>query len=163
MKLFFNTSINLIKHLSLTLLFLLVLTHLNAQSPNPKYDKNLADSLGADDYGMKMYVLVILKTGTNKIDDKQKSDSLFAGHMKNIDHLAEIGKLIVAGPMSKNDKEYRGIFILNVKTIEDAKILLDLDPAIKAKLLDAELYRWYGSAALPLYLKSHDVVKKKDF
>jgi len=30
------------------------------------YNKALADSLGADEYGMKMYTLVILKTGENK-------------------------------------------------------------------------------------------------
>ncbi|MBN2395104.1 MAG: hypothetical protein JXC36_01425, partial [Candidatus Atribacteria bacterium] len=31
---------------------------------NPNYDKSLADKLGGDDYGMKSYFLVILKTGT---------------------------------------------------------------------------------------------------
>jgi len=49
-----------------------------------KYNKQLADSLGADDYGMKIYVLVILKTGKAKIEDKQKADSLFLGHLQNI-------------------------------------------------------------------------------
>jgi uncharacterized protein len=155
----FNTA----KSVFLTALILLMLSNINAQSNNPKYNKQLADSLGADNYGMKMYVLVILKTGSNKVEDKAKTDSLFAGHMKNIDHLASIGKLVVAGPMAKNDKEYRGIFILNVKTIEEANTLLEMDPAIKAKVLDVELFRWYGSAALPLYLPSHDVVKKQDF
>ncbi len=76
---------------------------------NPKYDKTLADSLGADEYGMKMYVLVLLKTGTAKINDKKITDSLFAGHMKNIQRLAGEGKLSVAGPLQKNDKNYRGI------------------------------------------------------
>jgi hypothetical protein len=50
-----------------------------SQSDNPKYDKALADSLGADDYGMKMYVLVILKTGPVQVTDKAKRDSLFMG------------------------------------------------------------------------------------
>ena len=48
-----------------------------AQKDNPKYEKGLADSLGGDEYGMKPYVLVILKTGTNKIDKKETVDSLF--------------------------------------------------------------------------------------
>ena len=134
-----------------------------SQNNNPKYDKALADSLGADDYGMKMYVLVILKTGSNKIESKEKTDSLFSGHMQNINHLAGIGKLVVAGPLQKNEKEYRGIFILDVKTIEEAKLLLDTDPAIKAQLLDTELFHWYGSAALPVYLKVHDKVEKSKF
>lgn len=132
---------------------------LRAQS---KYDKALADSLGADDYGMKKYVLVILKTGTATVD-KKTSDSLFAGHMKNMGRMADIGKLTVAGPLQKNDHNYRGIFILNVATIEEAKALLETDPAVKARVLDADLYGWYGSAALPLYLPAVPKVQKKSF
>jgi len=132
-----------------------------AQADNPQYDKALADSLGGDEYGMKPYVLVILKTGPNKVEKKETLDSLFRGHMNNINRLAENGKLVVAGPLKKNDKTYRGIFILNAKTIEEATALLNTDPAVKSKLLDAELYQWYGSAALPLYLKYHDKIEKQ--
>jgi uncharacterized protein YciI len=132
-----------------------------AQSDNPKYDKALAESLGGDDYGMKPYVLVMLKTGSNTTTDKKVIDSLFASHMANIQRLADEEKLVVAGPLKKNDRSYRGIFIFNVKTIEDANALLVTDPAIKAKLLDAELYQWYGSAALPVYLQTHEKIEKK--
>lgn len=124
------------------------------------YNKALADSLGADEYGMKMYTLVILKTGENKTTDKAKIDSAFKGHMANIGKLAANGKLIVAGPMGKNDKNYRGIFIFNVKTVAEAQELLKSDPAIQAKLLDAEIYPWYGSAALPVYLETHKKIEK---
>lgn len=144
-------------------LFSLVCFNLYAfsQSENPKYNKALADSLGADDYGMKPYILVILKTGSNMVENKETRDSLFRGHMANINRLASTGKLVVAGPLKKNDKSYRGIFILNVKTIEEANELLVSDPAVKEKLLDAELYQWYGSAALPAYLQVHDKIEKK--
>ena len=143
--------------------FLFLSITLIAQADNPVYDKALADSLGGDDYGMKSYVLVILKAGANTTESKEKTDSLFRGHLMNIGRLAKEGKLIVAGPLGKNDKTYEGIFILNVKTTEEANNLLTTDPAIKAKLLDTELYRWYGSAALPLYLKYHEKVEKKKF
>lgn len=149
---------------SLIILLLLACTAgVRAQSINPHYDKALADSMGADPYGMKMYVLVILKTGTDTTAGKPRTDSLFAGHMQNIGRLAAEGKLVVAGPMGKNDKSYRGIFILNVKTTAEAAALLDTDPAIRERLLAAELFPWYGSAALPLYLPYHDKVKKTDF
>jgi hypothetical protein len=134
-----------------------------AQAENPKYNKALADSLGANDYGMKPYVLVILKTGSNKTENKETTDSLFNGHMASIVRLVNAGKLIVSGPLANNDSSYRGIFILNVKTIPEAKELLTGDPAIKAKILDPELFVWYGSAALPLYLKSHELIEKKKF
>jgi uncharacterized protein YciI len=160
---FLIITANRIQKVFATAIFFLMMIHANAQSNNSKYDKHLADSLGADSYGMKMYVLAILKTGSNRTEEKQRADSLFIGHMQNIGRLAKIGKLVAAGPLKRNEKEYEGIFILNVKTIEEANALLETDPAIKAKMLDAELYQWYGSAALPLYLQYHDNVKKKDF
>lgn len=131
------------------------------QVENSKYDKLLADSLGGDDYGMKSYIFVILKTGPNKIEDKNILDSLFKGHMDNIGRLAATGKLIVAGPLGKNDKTYRGIFILNVTTPEEANALLETDPVIKEKVLEAEVFKWYGSAALPTYLPYHEKIEKK--
>jgi uncharacterized protein YciI len=144
----------------LTSLIFLLAVGTYAQESNASYDKTLADSLGSDEYGMKRYVLVILKTGTAQAD-QSTTDSLFRGHMQNIGRLASAGKLVVAGPMRKNERDYRGIFILNTASIEEAKSLLDTDPAIKAKLLDAELYGWYGSAALPMYLPFHKKLEKK--
>lgn len=128
---------------------------------NPNYDKGLAQKLGADDYGMKAYILVILKTGANQTSDKQLISERFKGHMENINRLVDEGKLIVAGPMGKNDKTYRGIFILkDIATLAEAKEILQTDPAIKAGLLDMELYNWYGSAALPEYLPFSEKIWK---
>ena len=42
-----------------------------AQSTNPNYDAELAKTLGADDYGMKQYILVMLKTGSNTTSTKE--------------------------------------------------------------------------------------------
>jgi len=152
------------KLLLLTFLITFIISA-NAQEKKPKaaYDEVLAKKLGADNYGMKMYVLVMLKSGTNTTETKAKTDSLFAGHMTNMGKMVEMQKLVVAGPMGKNDKNYRGIFILNTKSIEEAKQLLESDPAIKAKLLEPELYNWYGSAALAEYLPFHDKIQKSSY
>ncbi|HEY1025051.1 MAG TPA: YciI family protein [Sphingobacteriaceae bacterium] len=143
--------------------FLLLCCAVNAQTTNPNYDEALARSLGADDYGMKSYIFVILKTGPNQIADKEKVNDLFKGHLDNINKLANEGKLVVAGPFGKNDRSYRGLFILNAKSFEEANELLKTDPAVKEKLLDVELYNWYGSAALSEYLKAHKKIEKKSF
>lgn len=128
---------------------------------NPNYDTELAGKLGGDDYGMKSYFLVILKIGTNTTSDKELIAESFRGHMDNINRLVEEGKLIVAGPLGKNENNYRGIFILdNIKSIEEAKELLKTDLAIKNKLLDYEIFNWYGSAALPEYLPYSDKIWK---
>ncbi len=125
-----------------------------SQTLNPDYDSTLAKKFGADDYGMKSYVFAILKTGTNTTTDKAFIDSCFSGHMANIVRLVNEGKLIVAGPLGKNDNAYRGIFIFNVVSIEEAEELVQTDPAINSGLLDADLYNWYGSAALSQYLEA---------
>ena len=145
----------------LFIVFVLFTISMSAQTDNPKFDKALAEKLGADEYGMKQYVFVILKTGPNKVEDKVKLNTLFKGHMENIGRLAEEGKLTVAGPFMKNDKNYRGIFIFNVKTIAEAETLLQTDPAIKEKVLEAEMFEWYGSAALGEYLEVHEKIEQK--
>lgn len=130
-------------------------------SGNPNYDEGLAKRLGADDYGMKSYWLVMLKTGPNTTADKALIADSFRGHMENMDRLVKEGKLIVAGPLGKNDRAYRGIFILSEPgTAEDMEQLLQTDPAVRAGLLEAEIYPWYGSAALPEYLPAADKIWK---
>jgi len=147
MKLFFTTT-------------LIILFNLYGKSQQA-YDSTLAKKLGADEYGMKSYILVILKTGPNTTTNKTFIDSCFGGHMSNMQTMVKQGKLIVAGPLGKNDKSYRGIFILNAKKVEEAKDLLQTDPAVKNKLLEAELYNWYGSAALTEYLQYAEKIQKK--
>jgi len=140
------------KYLLVSALFLISL-HADSQQVNSGYDSLLARKLGADEYGMKNYVFVILKTGPTITEPGVKRDSLFKGHMANINKLAAEGKLLVAGPFGENQLSYRGIFILNVRTIEEARVLLENDPTIKEKIFDTELIPWYGSAALGEYLE----------
>ncbi|MBV6429357.1 MAG: hypothetical protein KIPDCIKN_03908 [Haliscomenobacter sp.] len=130
------------------------------QTTNPQLDTSLAKKLGADDYGMKMYVFVVLKTGDNKTTVKPFVDSCFAGHLANIERLAETKQLVIAGPFGDNNDDFRGLFILDVPSIAEAGKLLETDPAIKAKLLRAELYPWYGSAAISEYLNVHNKIWK---
>ena len=154
---------NTMKKLILILSIVIFCLGLEAQTGEQIFDSTLAKSLGADEYGMKAYVFVLLIPGTNKLDPGPVRDSIFRGHLKNIGRLAESGKLVIAGPLGDNEKSYRGIFILNTKTIGEAKELLQTDPAIKAKVLDAELYEWYGSAAISEYLKIQRKITRKQF
>ena len=129
---------------------------------NPNYDQQLAEKLGADDYGMKSYFLVILKTGSNTTADKALSTASFKSHFENMEKMVKSGHLIVAGPMGATNKnDYRGIFIVNAATANEVETLLQDDGAVKNKLLEPEIYKWYGSAALPEYLKASDKIWKK--
>ena len=132
-----------------------------AQETNPEFDEKLAKSLNADDYGMKTYVFCILKTGSNTTATKEEKAKLFEGHMANINKLAAEGKLVIAGPFMKNDRNYRGVFVFNVSTIEEANALVETDPAVKAKIFEAEMTVWYCSAALQQVNELHNKVAKK--
>lgn len=128
---------------------------------NPNYNSALAQKFDADEYGMKHYYLVILKTGSLVSNDKEWVSKIFALHLENIVRLVENKQLIVAGPIEKNEKNYRGIFIFDqVKNTEELEHLLKTDPAIAQNLLDYEIYNWYGSAALPDYLEASELIWK---
>ncbi len=144
-------------------LSLLVAVYGTIQAQNtetPVYDSVLARSLGADDYGMKSYLLVILKTGTYETTDQVERDSLFKGHFSNMDRLAEEGKLVLAGPFGKNDKQFRGLFLLNTTSEEEAMDWLNNDPTIKSGLFVVDLIPWYGSAAISTHLDIHKKIQR---
>lgn len=127
------------------------------------YDAKLANKYQADDYGMKKYVIAFLKRGTDaeKYSQEERSE-IQKGHMENIGQLVEDKKLILAGPFF-GDGELRGIFVFDVKTLEEAKALTEKDPAIKAGVLKMELLEWYGSAGLMALPEIHEKIQKKSF
>ncbi|MCL1114781.1 YciI family protein [Shewanella basaltis] len=126
---------------------------------NPLFDQARATKNGADEYGMKRYVMAFLKRGPNRDRPKAEADELQRLHMANIGRLAEEGKLVLAGPFL-GDGDLRGIYIFDVETLEQAKQLTATDPAIKAGSLIMELVPWYGSAALMEVNGIHNTLAK---
>jgi uncharacterized protein YciI len=144
--------------LAALLLTLAALSAVAAENTAPKaaFDADLAKRLGADQRGMKNYILCILKTGPKDAEVTGKDrDDIFAGHFANIARLAAEGKLAVAGPFGKNDKSWRGLYIFNVATMEEAEKLVVLDPAVKAGVFVSEMVPWYGSAAIMVVAETH--------
>ena len=89
-------------------------------------------------------------------------DEMFKGHMANIKRLASEGKLALAGPLDGKDG-WRGLFVVAVKTIDEAKKLVETDPVIKEGEMVAEYHTYYGSAALMQVNETHRKVQKKSF
>jgi uncharacterized protein YciI len=147
-----------------TFILLIVIFHYRtfAQTTNKVYDSVLAKKLHADQYGMKMYVLVMLKPGTAKPANDSQRDSVFRGHMANIKRLAQEGKLILAGPFGANSP-YEGMFIFNTDSIEEAKSWTSTDPAVKGKYFEPEYLSWYGSAAVQEIPDIHLKIQKTSF
>ena len=125
------------------------------------YDAALADSVGADEYGMRGYVLVVLKTGPTPMPKGEKRDAMFKGHFANMERLAAEGKLAYAGPLDGVDG-WRGLFILSVDDIEEAKRLVATDPVVINGEMVAEYHKHYGSAALMRVNDLHRKIAKRD-
>jgi uncharacterized protein YciI len=172
------------KKYALLLLSFLFVSVMSLCQTKSVYDSLLAKQLGADDYGMKTYVMAFLKKGPLEIKDSAARMQLILGHLKNMQRLAKEGKLVVAGPFihmpkmesalmpkAKNNSAddnidgsaLEGIFIFNVPTLDEAQLLTATDPAVKAGLFIVELHQWYGSAALMKINEIHRQVQKKNF
>lgn len=127
-----------------------------------EFDSILARQLGADNIGMRHYVMAFLKAGPNRSQDSVTAVQLQRAHMDNIRRMAEEGKLVLAGPF-EDKGELRGIYVFNVSTMEEARALTESDPAVQAGRLVMELHPWYGSAALMQVNEIHNRIARIKF
>lgn len=130
--------------------------------PPADYDADLAGKLGADAYGMRKYVLVILKSSATPVPEGDARKAMFAGHFANMKRLAEEGKLVLAGPLDGVDG-WRGLFVYAVEDIEEAKQLTATDPVISEGEMVAEYHNWYGSAGVMMISEIHARLAKSAF
>lgn len=111
------------------------------------YDAAKAKELGADQYGMRTYVMALLRPGTAAITDSVQLTEIQRGHLDHIQKMAENGMLALAGPFY-TAQPYSGLFIFNTDSLEEAEAWVAKDPAVISGRLEADLHLWYGSAAL---------------
>lgn len=90
---------------------------------------------------LKAYYLVLLKKGPNRNQDSLTAARIQKEHLDNINRLAAIGKLNVAGPFL-DDGDYRGVFIFDSGNEQEVRSLVESDPAVKAGRLTYELHPW---------------------
>lgn len=126
----------------------------------PQFDAQLAQQAGADDLGMRSYVLVILKTGPSPVPEGPERDEMFKGHFANINRLANEGVLVLAGPLDGVDG-WRGLFVFATDDIETARKHVETDPVIQKGEMIAEYHAYYGSAALMLINDLHKKITKR--
>jgi uncharacterized protein YciI len=148
--------------LATCLLLCTAITSGAAEQSKPVFDQALATRLGADERGMRQYVFVLLKTGPKPVPKGPERDALFKGHFANMERLATEGKLVMAGPFDGVDG-WRGMFILAVKDIEEAKQLAATDPVLASGEMVAEYHVHYGSAALMQINETHKTLQKIGF
>jgi uncharacterized protein len=123
------------------------------------YDSVLAARLGADEYGMRSYVMAFLKAGPRRNQDSITAARIQEEHLRNIVRLGKEGTLVLAGPFLDKG-EVRGIYLFNVKTLEEARVLTESDPTVRAGRLTMELHPWYGPASLVQVTEMNESVAK---
>lgn len=127
--------------------------------PAVTYDPALAARTGANDMGMRSYVLVILKSSDTPVPKGPERDAMFRGHFANMGRLSKEGVLVLAGPLDGVDG-WRGLFVLAVDDIETAKRHVATDPVIEQGEMVAEYHKYFGSAALMLIPELHEKITK---
>lgn len=146
--------------LLLCVYFFANILHATEENTNEQYDAALAKKLGADEYGMKQYVMVTLLSADDSHLSAQEREKAFAGHFENMAKLAKAGHLVLAGPFV-DAKPKRGLFVFNTDDIEQARQWANSDPAVAAGIFTFELDKIYNSAALMLINDNHNTLAKK--
>ena len=122
------------------------------------FNAALAEELGADQFGMRKYVIAYLKAGPNRNQDEETVTSMQKAHLENIQRMADEGQLVLAGPFL-DDGDVKGIYIFDVESVEEAEALTQTDPMIESGRLVMELHPWYGSAALKKVNELHNSIQ----
>lgn len=93
-------------------------------------------------FELDQYQFALLKRGPNWTAERTPAiEKLQAGHMANINRMAQLGKLMAAGPMLDNG-DWAGIFVFKAASMDEAKALAAEDPAVKAGRLTLEFFTW---------------------
>jgi uncharacterized protein YciI len=93
---------------------------------------------------MEVVYFGFLKRGPNRNEGDDKNpeiQELQKAHIANIVRLADMKKMVTAGPFG-DDGELRGIFVFRVASLKEAQDLAATDPMIKIDRLRIDLHPW---------------------
>lgn len=99
---------------------------------------------------LDLVYLAFLKRGPNRKEgDSQTPEiqELQKAHLANINRLAELKKIIAAGPFG-DDGALRGMFVFRVVSLQEAQDLCASDPMVKIGRLAVELHPWHVPAGV---------------
>ncbi len=132
----------------LAIAFPLILIFASASMAQPKEENKLVQ-----------FHMAILKKGPQWDATKEADRMLILKqHLANVIELLNSGKAVIAGPLG-SENDLAGIFVLRAATAEEAKGMVDADPAVKAGLMVGEMHPWWSEdifkkAVMPLKMQT---------
>ena len=114
-------------------------------TPAPSAAPGKPSDSGPGGYEMTTYYVGFLYRGPKWTPEQTpETRKLQEAHMANILKMGAEGKLVIAGPFTDNG-ELRGLYVFRVASAEEAKTLVESDPAVQAGRLRFELHPWYAA------------------
>lgn len=123
----------------ISMLLLVITSVASAQDP-----REFSYTEGDTTYTMKRYVFMLLNSGETKSKTEEEAAKYQELHLAHLSKMADVGKLIVAGPF-EGGNTHRGLLIFDVETVEEAMQLEGEDPMVKTDRLRMEAFYWWGA------------------
>ena len=114
--------------------------HLVAEM-HPWWAEDVMKKTATPDKSMRAYLGFLFRGDKWTPEKTPATEALQKAHLANIVRLAELKKLVVAGPFG-DDTPLRGIFVFRVASIDEARELAATDPAVQAGRLKIEMHPW---------------------
>jgi uncharacterized protein YciI len=101
---------------------------------------------------MVTFYLCLLVTPANPSKPPADMAQLQLDHLANLRRIMEGGKGVIAGPVDGGGR-LRGILVLRVNSVEEARAMVDTDPAVKTGQLAVEIHPWFAADGImkPLF------------
>jgi uncharacterized protein YciI len=96
---------------------------------------------------MTAYLAFLVRGEKWTAEKTPQTEEIQKAHLANIVRLADLKKLVVAGPFGDNGT-LRGIFVFRVDSIEEARQLAATDPAVQAGRLALQIHPWVVSEGI---------------
>ena len=100
----------------------------------------------AESMDMAIYYIYLLRKGPVWTPDSTpETEALQEAHLANFRRLADIGKVVINGPLVDSlmtGGDIRGVGVLKAASLREARDLLNTDPSVRAGRLVFEVHLW---------------------
>ena len=108
---------------------------------HPWWSEDIMKKTSTPGKTMTAYLAFLVRGDKWTPEKTPATEAIQKAHLANIQRLADMKKLVVAGPFGDNGR-LRGIFVFRVESLEEARNLASTDPAVQAGRLALVIHPW---------------------